>query len=296
MTTIEQQFANILLRVRSISPLIHNITNMVVANFVANGLYALGSSPVMAHAPEEVADMAKISSALVLNLGTPSVAQLESMIIAGLAANRHKIPVLLDPVGVGATKFRTKIAHEILQKVNISLIRGNFAEIANLVGDIHEIKGIDGGGNNGNHVDLALRAARELNIAVAITGKQDVIAKDDSYIIINGGSSMLTKITGGGCLLTAVIASFIAVEQHILLAGAAGLAFYSAASSRAAKRLIKQQNNNINLNEMKIKEGQKDQIENIGSGSFQVAFLDELSRLNESSLNDYISIESFIKS
>lgn len=140
--------------------LVHNMTNVVVTNFTANGLYALGASPVMAYAPEEVADMAKIAGAVVLNIGTLNRELVDAMIIAGQSANAHGVPVLLDPVGAGATSFRTESALRILRKVKISLVRGNAAEVAHLVGEAREIKGVDAGDSaDSGNVDLAIRAA-----------------------------------------------------------------------------------------------------------------------------------------
>src|SRR5699024_11207259 len=131
-------------QVRRETPLIHNITNQVVMNFTANGLYAIGASPVMAHAKEEVEEMTQIANALVLNIGTLTIDLVEAMILAGKAANKVGIPVVLDPVGVGATQFRTESARRILDKVDITVVRGNAGEIANLAGVDLAVKGVDG--------------------------------------------------------------------------------------------------------------------------------------------------------
>ena len=137
-------------RVREKNPLIHNITNIVVANFSANGLLALGASPVMADAVEEVSDMAQVSNAVVLNMGTLNRETVEAMMVAGKSANQYGIPVILDPVGVGATSYRTEVAKRLLQEVKFAIIRGNAAEIANLIGEKWEIKGVDAGKSGGN--------------------------------------------------------------------------------------------------------------------------------------------------
>ncbi|AZK48483.1 hydroxyethylthiazole kinase [Paenibacillus lentus] len=265
MSMVEHDITALITKVQRVKPLIHNITNVVVTNFTANGLYALGASPVMAYAPEEVADMARIAGALVLNIGTLSTAHVESMIMAGLSANEHGVPVLLDPVGVGATQFRTESALRILREVKVSLVRGNAAEIANLIGEVREIKGVDAGaGADNENVQLGLRAARKLNAVVAITGKEDVITDGSRCRIISGGDALLTQVTGAGCLLTSVLGAFVAVEKDLLLAGTAGLAFYGAAASRAAERTAA-----------------------IGPGSFQIAFLDELAKLHPHSLKGH---------
>lgn len=268
MITWEKDCSELLSKVHSSNPLVHNMTNMVVTNFTANGLYALGASPVMAYALEEVADIAKIAGAVVLNIGTLNRELIDAMIIAGQSANAHGVPVLLDPVGAGATRFRTESALRILSEVNISMVRGNAAEIAHLIGEAREIKGVDAGDStDSSNTDLAVRAARALNTIVVITGKEDVITDGSGVRIIRGGDALLTKVTGAGCLLTSVLGAFAAIEPHLLLAGTAGLAFYSAAASRAAARTA-----------------------DLGPGSFQIAFLDELAKLHTGSLEGHVTI------
>lgn len=273
MNIADHDLAALLVKVQKLKPLVHNITNVVVTNFTANGLYALGASPVMAYAPEEVADMAKIAGAVVLNIGTLSSEQVDAMIIAGLSANAHDVPVILDPVGAGATAFRTDSALRILREVKVSLVRGNAAEIAHLVGEAREIKGVDVGESDGDdigNIQLAIRAARELGTVVAITGKEDIITDGVIYRIITGGNALLTQVTGAGCLLTSVLGAFAAVEGNILQAGTAGLAFYGAAASRAAERTA-----------------------SLGPGSFQIAFLDELAKLHPHSLKGHAAVSEF---
>ena len=258
-------------KLRQDRPLVHNMTNVVVTNFTANGLLALGASPVMAYAREEVADMAAIAGALVLNLGTLSEDTIESMIVAGQAANRHGVPVLLDPVGAGATRYRTASALRVLHEVQVSLVRGNASELANLIGEQRVIKGVDAGDSaEDERVELAVRAARSLQSVVAITGPEDVITDGQAGYIVKGGHPLLAQVTGAGCLLTSVLGSFAAVERDMLLAGAAGLAFYAAAAYEAAAR-----------------------TDAAGPGSFQIALLDELSRLNRDSLKDHTEVRPF---
>ena len=268
MSTLEQDIASLLTKVQKARPLVHNMTNVVVTNFTANGLLALGASPVMAYAREEVADMAKVAGALVLNIGTLSTEQVDAMIIAGKSANLHGVPVLLDPVGAGATRLRTESAQRILGEVKIALIRGNASEIANLVGEVSDIKGVDAAeSSTGINAEIALRASHQFNAVVAITGKEDVIADGAYYRIISGGDVLLTQVTGAGCLLTSVLGAFAAVERDMMLAGTAGLAYYGAAAARAAERTA-----------------------SLGPGSFQVAFLDELAKLHPHSVKGYAAI------
>lgn len=268
MSTLEQDIASLLTKVQKARPLVHNMTNVVVTNFTANGLLALGASPVMAYAREEVADMAKVAGALALNIGTLSTEQVDAMIIAGKSANLHGVPVLLDPVGAGATRLRTESAQRILGEVKIALIRGNASEIANLVGEVSDIKGVDAAeSSTGINAEIALRASHQFNAVVAITGKEDVIADGAYYRIISGGDVLLTQVTGAGCLLTSVLGAFAAVERDMMLAGTAGLAYYGAAAARAAERTA-----------------------SLGPGSFQVAFLDELAKLHPHSVKGYAAI------
>lgn len=268
MSILEKELSALLTQVQNTKPLVHNMTNVVVTNFTANGLYALGASPVMAYAPEEVADMARIAGALVLNIGTLSSELIDAMIVAGRSANEHGVPVLLDPVGAGATRFRTESALRILSEVHVSLVRGNAAEVANLLGEGGVIKGVDAGESDTyENASLAVRAARQFGAVVAITGREDVIADGTACRGISGGDALLTQVTGTGCLLTSVLGAFAAVCPDMLLAGTAGLAFYGTAAARAAERTAA-----------------------FGPGSFQIAFLDELAKLHPHSLKGYAAV------
>lgn len=258
----------VLQKVRELKPLVHNITNVVVTNFTANGLLALGASPVMANAPEEAADMARIASSLVLNIGTLNAQTVESMLIAGKAANKSNIPVIFDPVGAGATPYRTETAKKILKEVNISILRGNAAEIANVIGEKWEIKGVDAGAGSGNLIDLAIAAAQKLKTVVVITGKEDVVTDGITTYTVANGHPILTKVTGTGCLLSSVIGAFAAVEKDLLTASAAALTFYGIAAEKAAEKTAVQ-----------------------GPGSFQIEFLNQLFLVSSEDMNLYSKIE-----
>lgn len=253
-------------KVRETNPLIHNLTNIVVANFSANGLLAMGASPVMADAVEEVAEMAKVANAVVLNMGTLNSQSAEAMIVAGQSANKYKIPVILDPVGVGATSFRTQVAQKIVKEVDIAIIRGNVAEIANLIGEKWEIKGVDAGGTKGNKMELAEKAAIILNSTIVVTGKEDIITDGSTTFVVHNGDPILTKVTGTGCLLTAVVGAFAAVESNLLEAATAALVFYGVAAEIAANNTEEQ-----------------------GPASFQVEFLNQLSKVSLSEIDLYSS-------
>jgi hydroxyethylthiazole kinase len=260
---MEKSIVNELLqKVRNVNPLVHNITNVVVTNFTANGLLALGASPVMAYAHEEVAEMAKIAGALVLNIGTLNSDVVESCMIAGKSANANNVPVIFDPVGAGATSYRTESAKRILDEVNISVIRGNAAEIANVAGYQWNIKGVDAGVAQGNIVELAISTAKKLNTVVVITGKEDVVSDGIRTYVVRNGHSDLTKVTGTGCLLTSVIGAFTAIEKDVVKASIGALTFYGVAAEMAVKNI----------------EGQ-------GPGSFQIEFLNQLALVSENEVN-----------
>ncbi|WP_223587722.1 hydroxyethylthiazole kinase [Neobacillus bataviensis] len=254
-------------KVREVNPLVHNITNVVVTNFTANGLLALGASPVMAYAEEEVADMAKIASALVLNIGTLNSQNVNSMILAGKSANEHNVPVIFDPVGAGATSYRTETAQRIMKEVKVAIIRGNAAEIANVVGEKWEIKGVDAGNTEGNVIDLAIKAAQKMNCLVVITGKEDIVSDGKTTYAIANGHPILTKVTGTGCLLTSVIGAFAGVEKDLIKASVAALTFYGIAAEKAAQKTIEQ-----------------------GPGSFQIEFLNQLSVVSTDDIRQHSAI------
>ncbi|WP_110111967.1 hydroxyethylthiazole kinase [Bacillus sp. CGMCC 1.16541] len=254
--------------VREENPLIHNITNVVVTNFTANGLLALGASPVMAYAKEEVAEMAKIAGALVLNIGTLSEQEVESMLLAGKSANAHNVPIVFDPVGAGATSYRTETARRIVNDLDITVLRGNAAEVANVIGEAWSIKGVDAGEGKRNIVSLAQKAANQLNMIVVITGKEDVITNGKTTYIVHNGHSLSTKVTGAGCLLSSVVGAFVAVEEDPLIASVAAVSSYGIAAQLAA-----------------MKKGEE------GPGSFQIEFLNQLFHLSAQQVEQYAAIE-----
>jgi hydroxyethylthiazole kinase len=264
----KREIACLLEKVRRENPLVHNITNVVVTNFTANGLLALGASPVMAYAQEEVAEMAGMAGSLVLNIGTLRPQVVESMLIAGKAANEQGVPVILDPVGAGATAYRTETARRLMEELEISVIRGNAAEIANAAGEVWNIRGVDAGDSDGDVIELAESAAQKLNTIVALTGKEDVITDGESTFVVRNGHPILTKVTGAGCLLTSVIGAFTAVENDFLKAATAALIIYGVAAEVAADKSALQ-----------------------GPGSFQVEFLNQLYHLDAEEIYNKSSFE-----
>lgn len=260
--------AELLGKVRAATPLVFSITNVVVTNFTANGLLALGASPVMAYAQEEAADMARIAGALVLNIGTLTAPEVETMLIAGKAANVQGVPVILDPVGAGATAYRTETVQRILNEVKVSVLRGNAAEIANTIGENAQIKGVDASGTELDQVRLAVKAARKLGLVVAITGAEDVVSDGTATYRLRNGHPLLTKVTGTGCLLTSVVGAFAAVGCEALPAAVAALVYYGVAGEIAAAR-----------------KGEE------GPGSFQTELLNQLYLVSEGEIEKYGSIE-----
>jgi hydroxyethylthiazole kinase len=216
-------------KIKNKSPLIHNITNFVVMNSSANILLALGASPVMAHAIEEVEEMASYADALVLNIGTLSPKWVDAMIKAGKTANRKNIPVILDPVGSGATSYRTETVKKILSEVNINVLRGNISEICSLSNETIKTRGVDSAINEIN--DEIIECAREISIktesVVAVSGEKDLVTNGKQVLQIENGNPLMTKVTGMGCGLSAVIGAFCSVcEKEIIKACACGFAYY----------------------------------------------------------------------
>jgi hydroxyethylthiazole kinase len=255
-------------RIHQERPLIHNITNMVAMNDSANIILAVGGLPVMAHAQEEVGEMVKAAGALVLNIGTLTPEQIESMIIAGKVANSLKIPVILDPVGAGATNLRTESALRLQEKIKINIVRGNFAEISILAGLKGNIKGVESIGTEKNSVEIACSLARKYNQVAIITGKQDVVTDGKTVIEIDNGSPMLGTITATGCMVTSLIATFAAVDEDYLLASTGALVCFGLAGERAA---VKAQ----------------------GPGSFKVNLFDEIYNLNEKIIGEGLKVNIY---
>lgn len=230
-----ERAARLLGRVREEKPLVHNITNFVVMNETANITLCAGGLPVMAHALEEVEEMAAASGALVLNIGTLWPEQVEAMVRAGRQANKLGIPVLFDPVGAGATRFRTESAKRILDEVKISITRGNSAEIAVLSGMQAEIRGVEATGGEAVADAAGAAFAKKFACAAAVTGKVDVVAGPDATYRITNGHQMMSTVTGTGCMATAVTGVFAAVERDGAFAAAAALAVYGLAGQIAAE-------------------------------------------------------------
>jgi len=215
-------------------PLVHQITNYVVMNETANATLAIGALPVMAHAPQEVEEMASAASALVLNIGTLSDEWIEAMIAAGLAANAAGVPVVLDPVGAGATEYRTDTCRRLLDVLELAVVRGNSAEVATLAGRPAEIRGVEAIGANGGP-DLAREAARSLGCVVAVTGPVDHVSDGETVNSVANGHELMATVTGTGCMSTAITGCFLGVQPHALTAATGALVAFGVAGEDAAE-------------------------------------------------------------
>src|SRR2546421_4791588 len=196
-------------QLRERKPLVHQITNYVVMNETANATLALGALPVMAHAREEVEEMVALAGALVLNIGTLSPHWIEAMLLAGKAANEHGVPVVLDPVGAGATRFRTETARRLLNEVKVAVLRGNQGEVATLVGVQAEVRGVESIGAGGAPADLARTAARNLGLVASVTGVVDHVSDGKRVLAVANGHELLAAVTGTGCMSSAITGSFL---------------------------------------------------------------------------------------
>ncbi|HTZ40543.1 MAG TPA: hydroxyethylthiazole kinase [Syntrophales bacterium] len=234
MLTIDLK--GLLTRIREEKPLVHNITNYVVMNFTANTLLAMGASPVMAHAANEVEEMVTLARALVINIGTLSDPWIAAMLLAGRKANEKGIAVVLDPVGSGATSLRTETTRKIIRDLKLAIIRGNASEILSIGASDTVTKGVDSLHEVDQVADMAKATARQTRSVVAVTGKVDLITDGARVIRCRNGHPLMGKVTGTGCAATATIAAFATVTPNAMEAAAAGLAFFGLAGEMAAAR------------------------------------------------------------
>ena len=234
------------LAVRAQAPLVHSITNWVVINFNANVLLAMGASPVMAHACEEVADMAMIAQALVLNIGTLTADKVQAMRLAQAQARHRGIPVVLDPVGAGATPYRNQALGELIQSGPPSIIRGNGSEIMSVadtvLGQVDATtavttKGVDSVMASGQSLDAALALAKCIEGVVCVSGQTDyIVDAHGRQVMLNNGDVWMTKVTGVGCSATALIGAFAAVQPDAWRATVAAMAYWGVVGELAAEQ------------------------------------------------------------
>ena len=255
------QLAEALQNVRENGPLIHNITNYVTVNDVANIVLAVGASPIMADDAAEAGDIAAMAQALVLNIGTLNARTVDSMILAGQSANRAGVPVVLDPVGAGASALRNETVKRILAEVKLAVLRGNLSEISYIAGEQSNTKGVDAGeADEGNDaVAIAKKVAKILGCVVAITGKEDVICDGTRVVKIQNGVALLSKVTGTGCMTSGLVGSYLGANDA-MTAAIAGVATMGLAGELAYETVL-------------AKNG------TVGTGSFHMAIIDAVSGL-----------------
>ena len=257
---------NPLKTIRETKPLIHHITNWVTIYDCANITRVFGALPVMAHAPEECADMTRISSALVLNIGTLTSELIEAMLLSAAAANEKKIPVVLDAVGVGATKFRDEMAAKLLSSVHIDIIKGNYSEIAKLAGEDAETKGVEATAINADPEKLAKEFAKSRSSVVVMTGKEDIISDGKRVFIVKNGHEQMGSIVGTGCMAASIIGSFASVNPDYCEASKDALVYFGVAGELAAKK-------------------------SKGPGSFKVNLYDEVFDLTDEKIKSFMNVE-----
>lgn len=252
--------------IRNLAPIVHNITNYVVMNNTANALLSLGASPVMAHAPEEMEEMVNIASALVVNIGTLSEKWIYSMFRAMAQARKNGIPVIVDPVGAGATNYRTKTARDLISSDPPAVIRGNASEIMALYDDKSRTKGVDSAADS----DVAIVTAQKLSeihkCVVCVSGATDYIIDNGRMAKIRNGHPMMTRVTGLGCTASALCGAFAAVDKSIFAAIVKTMAVMGIAGEMAAEKAA-------------------------GPGSLQMHFLDTLYNLSEADIERRLKIE-----
>lgn len=225
----------IIQNIREKTPLIHHLTNQVVMNFTANGLLAFGGAPIMAKSEVEAYDMAQASDGVLINIGTITEAEVKAMILAGKAANEKGIPVVLDPVGVAATAFRTDIVKQILAEVQPTAIKGNAGELAYLAHIPWKSKGVESIGD-GNTKEIAQKVAEMYHTTAIVTGKIDTICNGNQIIQNETGHAFLTKVTGAGCLLGSIITACLTTNDPTLEQALTAVQFYGLAAEYAASR------------------------------------------------------------
>jgi len=250
-----EELSSALDKVRKKAPLVHNITNFVVMNNTANALLSLGASPVMAHALEEVADMAALAGALVINIGTLSGPWVEAMAAAMVAARGKGIPVVFDPVGAGATPFRTSTCLQLLDRVPATVIRGNASEIMALAGSAVQTKGVDSAAAVSAAESAAKTLAEKYACVVVVSGAQDLITDGACKALVTNGHPLMPRVTGLGCTASAIVGAFCAVCDDSFAAATAAMQIMGMAGEIAATRAE-------------------------GPGTLQVYFLDALYQLD----------------
>jgi hydroxyethylthiazole kinase len=225
----------ILRHIKNRKPLVLNITNDVTMDFIANGLLSIGASPVMSKASQEIEDLLKYTQAVVINLGTLNTEFITLCKQTCQLANQFSIPIILDPVGAGASHYRTDACMSLINEYNIAIIRGNASEVMALSGSSHVTKGVDSLAISQHAIESAKALSKRHNTAVVVSGETDIIVDDELIEQLNCGSPIMPVITGTGCLLSAVVAAFHAVEKNRFEAATLATLFYGTCGEIAEK-------------------------------------------------------------
>ena len=262
---IAARAGKLLAEMRQARPLVHNIANYVSMDIAANALLAIGASPAMVHAREEVAEFVSFSGALVVNIGTLSTPWIESMELAAEAAVAHHKPWVLDPVGAGGTRLRNEAVAALLPH-RPAIIRGNASEIMAVAGGVGAApKGVDSANTTEEATALAVSLATHQRCVVIATGAIDVITDGKRVVKLANGSPMMTKVTALGCALSAVTGAFAAVTEDAFEASVAAVAVYGIVGELAAEHAA-------------------------GPGSYRVAFLDRLASIEARHIEQHLKI------
>lgn len=221
-----EYISGLLDKVRAEKPLVHHITNYVTVNDCANITICAGASPVMAHYPDDAEEMAAVAGALVLNIGTLSPELVDAMLIAGKRANEAGVPVILDPVGTGATEIRTESTFKILKEVEISVIKGNAGEISVIAGTGGVVRGVDSGGSAGEPLEAARACSDLTGAAVFMTGQDDILTDGRRSYMVSNGHPMMGSLSGTGCMAASLCGSFAAAGDDLLLSSLAAAVIF----------------------------------------------------------------------
>jgi len=267
---VNKKIIGLLKEVKEKNPLVHHITNYVTVNDCANITLAIGGSPVMADDIKEVCDMVTLASSLVINIGTLNSRSIEAMLAAGKKANELKIPVILDPVGAGATPYRTETARRIISEVKLAVIRGNLSEIKTLYGIETKTKGVDAyesdfedGQERERSKEMAKSLANKFNTVVAITGEVDIITDGKILYSVENGHNIMSKVTGTGCMCSSLIGSYLGSGDNKLTAALAGVVSMGIAGEIAYEGLDKRKD---------------------GTGTLKVKIIDSIYNLSEAEI------------
>ncbi|OOF70769.1 hydroxyethylthiazole kinase [Rodentibacter caecimuris] len=258
-------------KIRQINPLIHCMTNYVTANYTANGLLALGASPLMSTNIDEITEIGCLAQGILINIGTFNTKDLEAMLVSGKTANRLNKPIVLDPVGIGATQARKQAVRRLLHELDIALIRGNAGEIAELAEVSWQVKGVDAGDGNADLEYMAKRVAKKYQCIVAISGEIDLISNGKKTVKIYNGTPLFPKITGSGCLLGAVCSAFLSIaeQKNYFNAVIEACSVYAVAGELAAQDLLPTQ-----------------------SGQFSVRLLDQLGGITSEQFLQFVQLRN----